>query len=136
LAGVKGNAMWFATLLPFLGSASRPQRARRGRGQLPRRKPAPRRLTLEPLEDRCLLSYGVLDLGGGTAYDLNNVGQVVGTMGVLNWQTGTKAGPSGRGINDAGQVAGGDALWDPSSGYTHLGYLPGDTSAWANDLNM
>jgi probable HAF family extracellular repeat protein len=94
---------------------------------------------VEPLEDRCVpSSYNVLDLGSGTAYDLNNVGQVVGTMGVLNWQTGTKAGPSGRGINDAGQVAGGSSqayLWDPAAGYTNLGYLPGDTQSQANDLN-
>src|SRR5437868_4352960 len=115
--------MWFANLLT-------PTRHRR-------RKPACRRLAVLPLEDRCLPSgFNVINLGGGTAYDLNNVGQVVGNMGVLNWQTGTTAGPAGMGINDAGQVAGGDALWDPSSGYTYLGYLPGDTQAQANDLNM
>src|SRR5205807_8610524 len=105
-----------------------------------RRKPARRRLAVLPLEDRCLPSgFNVINLGSGTAYDLNNVGQVVGNMGVLNWQTGTTTGPTGMGINDAGQVAGGDYLWTPSSAgwsKTNLGYLPGDTSAGANDLNM
>src|SRR5436190_1657390 len=94
-----------------------------------RRKPARGRLALLPLEDRCLPSgYNVINLGSGTAYDLNNVGQVVGNMGVLNWQTGQMTGPAGMGINDAGQVAGGDSLSSPNSaGWsgTNLGYLPG-----------
>src|SRR5438105_2164794 len=118
--------MWFAHLLT-------PTHHRR-------RKPARRRLAVLPLEDRCLPSgFNVINLGGGTAYDLNNVGQVVGNMGVLNWQTGTTSGPTGMGINDAGQVAGGDYLETPSSAgwsNTRLGYLSGDTAAGANDLNM
>src|SRR5438128_1820011 len=95
---------------------------------------------LEPLEDRCLpSSYATIDLGSGTAYDLNNFGQVVGTMGVLNWQTGTITGPAGSAINDAGHVAGGSSgafLWDPSTGFTNLGYLPGDNQSKGVDLNL
>jgi uncharacterized membrane protein len=98
------------------------------------------RLTLQRLDDRCLPSgVNVINLGAGSAYDLNNAGQVVGTMGVLNWQTGTTLEISGMGVNDAGQVAGGSTqafVWDPSTGSTYLGHLPGDTTSYANDLNM
>src|SRR6266404_1661253 len=126
--------MFFSALQKGLGNVMFSTSAGRPRTKA---RLKPHRPCLEALEDRCLpSSYNVINLGTGTAHDLNNVGQVVGTMGLLNWQTGAIAGPTGMGINDAGQVAGGDALWDPSSGYTHLGYLPGDTSAWANDLNM
>src|SRR5437773_9644181 len=48
--------MWLASLLPFVRSYFRCQRAQRGRRQPLRRRPAPYRLTLEPLEDRCLPS--------------------------------------------------------------------------------
>jgi probable HAF family extracellular repeat protein len=89
-----------------------------------------RTLTLEVLEDRCLLSYTVTDLGtlGGRsaeAYGLNGAGQVVGwadtTLPPLHqhaflWDGGgmTDLDPNGGGgrasqafgINDAGQVVG------------------------------
>src|SRR5207253_3141835 len=121
--------MWFANLL------TKP----RSHGQSLGRRAVRTRLTLKSLEDRSVPSYTVLDLGAFTGYDLNNVGQVVGNAGVFNLQSGTMTGPPGRGINDAGQLAGGTTgafLYDPSAGFTNLGYLPGDSQSYANDLNM
>jgi probable HAF family extracellular repeat protein len=107
-------------------------------------------LSLEPLEDRCLLSYAITDLGtfGGTysaAYAINNFGQVVGgaetdcqckvypfvwaggylhNLGALGSATSNWA----FGINDQGQVVGRSShafLWSRSSGLTDLG-IAGD----------
>src|SRR5438309_1849899 len=53
---MKGQAMWLTSLLKNLKTDSRRSRpARTGKRTL-RKRPAPRRLLLESLEDRCLLS--------------------------------------------------------------------------------
>jgi probable HAF family extracellular repeat protein len=65
-------------------TASAFRRTRPDRGRRPRRQQRPRFIPrLEPLEDRCLLSYSVTDLGtlGGTnslAFGINASGKVVG----------------------------------------------------------
>jgi probable HAF family extracellular repeat protein len=124
----------------------------------------PLRLAVERLEDRCLLSYMVTDLGtlGGMdsyAYGINNQGQVVGESRVAGdvrvhaflWQggvmtdLGTFGGPdsSAYGINDAGQVVGSADvvsnvyhafLWDSSLGLQDLGTL-GGTNSSASAIN-
>src|SRR5262249_9567228 len=117
-----------------------------------------RPLVLERLEDRCLLSYTITDLGtlGGTAsytYGLNNAGDVVG-YSYLTGSTGpyhaflyhsgtvtdlgTLGGATSRanGINDKGQIVGVSATaagvthaFRYSSGvFTDLGTLGGTTS--------
>src|SRR5262245_39593057 len=112
-----------------LGIARRPAAHRAAFRRQPVRGPGTRRLALEVLEDRCLLSYAITDLGtlGGPysfAYGINNAGQVAGysyfgerpeTHAFL-WQggfmtdLGTLDGGAGSsrayGINDAGQVVG------------------------------
>ena len=108
-----------------------------------------RRLSVEALEDRSLLSgYSITSLGSLTAYGLNNSGQVVGSNanGAIIWQNGatTHLGAgAAMAINDAGQVAGysGSAtqphafLWDQSHGFTNLGALGSDLLSQAADLN-
>jgi probable HAF family extracellular repeat protein len=92
----------------------------------PTRRPSSARLSLEALEDRCMPSYSVIDLGtlGGTishADDVNASGQVVGwsarSSGIEHaflWQNGimTDLGTldgsysTANGINDVGQIVG------------------------------
>jgi probable HAF family extracellular repeat protein len=72
-----------------------------------------RPLTLEVLEDRCLLSYTLTDLGtlGGTftvPFGLNDAGQVVGESRTANANNGTHP-----------------FLWDSSTGMQDLGTLGG-----------
>src|SRR5262245_60569378 len=109
------------------------------------------RLRLEALEDRCLPSYSVLDLGAFTAYGLNNTGQVVGSNGgAVLWRDGSLidlgagAASNALAVNDAGQVAGYGTLggsqrhafrWDASNGFTDLGTLPNRPYSQAADLN-
>jgi probable HAF family extracellular repeat protein len=91
-----------------------------------RRRPSSARLCLEALEDRCVPSFSVIDLGtlGGSdsqANDINASGQVVGRSFLANrdghaflWQNGvmTDLGTLGGtfsnalGINDSGQIVG------------------------------
>ena len=84
---------------------------------------APRALSIEQLERRCLLSaYTLIDLGGpfSNANDINEAGQVVGSASVggmphaVHWDDGvmtdlgTLGGPisSAGGLNDVGQIVG------------------------------
>jgi probable HAF family extracellular repeat protein len=62
---------------------------------------------LESLEERWLLSYQITDLGVGGAH----------------------------GINDSGQVVGGEGLWDPTNGWQDLGTLPGYDFSIAYGIN-
>jgi probable HAF family extracellular repeat protein len=128
---------------------NRPQRA-------PGRRPLARKPQIESLEERCLLSYTVTDLGtlGGpfaSPAAINNRGQVVGSTGgdttghAFLWQKGmmTDLGTLGSdssialGINNRGQAVGGSGT--PGGIQTHaflyshgvmtdLGTLGGDLS--------
>ena len=125
----------------------------------PTRRPSPARLSLEALEDRCVPSYSVIDLGtlGGTishADDINASGQVVGwsarSSGIEHaflWQNGimTDLGTLGgsystaNGINDVGQIVGSAGTAD---GTAHAFLLtPEDTDGngtpdrWFRDSN-
>ncbi len=110
------------------------------------------RLMCEPLEDRCLLSYTVTNLGQGYAYGLNNAGQVVGVSNgqAVLWQDGTPTSlgagypySRARAINDVGQVVGRGKvdntyeafLWDNVSGFRALGALPGHAYSEARAVN-
>src|SRR5437588_12506884 len=67
----KGTLMLFSCLLAYLKPRS-PRTRTELRNRAPRHRQARRRLWLEPLEDRCLLStYTIVDLGtlGGTRCD-------------------------------------------------------------------
>src|SRR5262249_22958906 len=126
---------------------SRPRRRRHG--QPPRRRPASCRPAVEPLEDRCLLSYSVFDLGGVTARAINNAGQVAGSMnnhaallsqdGVVD--LGTLGGTSSAAcaINNLGQVVGTAQdssggyqafFWDSTRGMQNLGVAGTYTAAY------
>ena len=119
---------------------TKPQPA--GRQRARRRDAGPQVLRIEVLEDRCLWSYSITDLGtlGGTqsfAYGINNRGWVSGTSAVeCNCTTrpflwagdalhdlGT--GAAGGGINDLGQVVGRSNghpfLWSRESGLLEFG---------------
>ncbi len=101
--------MWLTSLLKSDSQRSHPARMRN----------RPRRLTLEALEDRCLLSFAIADLGTFTPTDLNNAGVVLGQSSdratTVLWTSAGGAqnvgllGPAyatGSGINDAGVVVG------------------------------
>jgi probable HAF family extracellular repeat protein len=112
-------------------------------------RPSPRALRLEVLEDRCLLSYTITDLGPNflvnqNPHAINNLGQVLGLnsdLHVLMWDPATGIRDLGRGqglaINDAGQVLGwapigggtGPALWDSDGTVTPI---PVDPIALSN----
>jgi probable HAF family extracellular repeat protein len=108
--------MWLTNFFKSLTSPRRRSKCR---------LPSSTRLCLEPLEDRCLLSYSIIDLGtlGGavsTATDINASAQVVGYSATADgtraflWQNGVmiNLGTLGgtfseaRAINDTGQVVG------------------------------
>jgi probable HAF family extracellular repeat protein len=84
----------------------------------------PRRLRLEPLEERCLLSYSITDLGtlagnaASGALGINNAGQVVG-------ESGKYYGDGLPGDPDSMRHA---FLWDPINGIQDLGTLGGAIS--------
>jgi probable HAF family extracellular repeat protein len=131
-------------------------RTKRGRQEQP--------LALERLEDRCLLSYTITDLGtlGGMdsyAYGINNHGQVVGEARTADgvgvhaffWQDGvmtdlgTFGGPysAAYAINDASEVVGSADLtsnvdhafrWSSRRGLHDLGTL-GGTNSSASGIN-
>jgi probable HAF family extracellular repeat protein len=79
---------------------------------------------LESLEERCLLSYQVTDLGtlpGATdsfAHGINNAGQVVGDSGDIFASVPRHA-----------------FLWDATNGMQDLGTLPGDRVSQAQGIN-
>src|SRR5262245_7962039 len=76
--------MWFSSWLTALRIPSQPQRSRPRKRQLDRRSPQMRRLLLEGLEDRRLLTFlpavsyptGVDSLGAVATADFNNDGQL------------------------------------------------------------
>jgi probable HAF family extracellular repeat protein len=131
-----------------------------------RAKPLPfhtRLLYLEKLEERCLLSYAITDLGtlGGAsslARGLNTAGEVVGQAQTLSGAAhgflyndgaltdlGTLGGTNSdaRAINELGQVVGAADLADGTSHaflyndtmMSDLGTLPGNSSSSANAVN-
>jgi probable HAF family extracellular repeat protein len=103
---------------------------------------------LEPLEDRCLLSFTVVDLGGFSPVALNNASQIAGTLNnhAALWQNGvaldlgTLGGTSSNGydVNDAGQVVGKAQTssayqafqWAAASGMQDLGVTGNYTAAY------
>jgi probable HAF family extracellular repeat protein len=130
------------------------------RARVPRRPGSYRpRLLVERLEERCLLSYQITDLGTSFPNGINNSGQVVGglytsyTIHAFLWDVdngmqdlGTLGGiaSSANGVNNSGQVVGSSStpsgdphafLWDATNGMQDLGTLPGDYSSEANGIN-
>jgi len=97
-------------------------------------------------------SYKYIELGDGVAYDINDVGQVVGVAGNPTLWSGGNAislgtlgglGSVAYGINNAGQVVGFSAgpngfgravLWNGTTPIK-LGPLPGGTDSLASDIN-
>src|SRR5437016_2897905 len=81
--------MWFTSLsnlVPKLPFGNAPPRNFVARSRPLRRKPARCQPTLEPLEDRCVLSsYGIIDLGFDDGYRalyaVNNSGQIAAKSG-------------------------------------------------------
>jgi uncharacterized membrane protein len=115
------------------------------------------RLQLEPLEDRCLLSYSIVDLGSLTPTAVNAAAQVAGSLnhyGVMEpfpngrpalWQNGTTLNLGGPGVtggaaydlNDSGQVVGtaavpgyGAFFWDRAGGMSFGGLGLGASAAY------
>ena len=76
--------MWFSSWLTALRVPTQPQRSRRGKRTSPRRSPQTRRLVVEGLEDRRLLTFlpavsnptGVDSPGAVVTADFNNDGQL------------------------------------------------------------
>jgi probable HAF family extracellular repeat protein len=95
------------------------QRGGRRAGVRQRRRQQP---WLESLEERCLLSYQITDLGtfpgdnGSIAYGLNDSGQVVGDSSIDGFP-------------------GHAFLWDATNGMQDLGTLPGDRFSRALGIN-
>jgi probable HAF family extracellular repeat protein len=95
-----------------------------------RRSPKP--LNLEVLEDRCLLSYTIHDLGPNFfvnqhPHAINNLGRALGfnfDYHVLVWDPATGIRDLGQAtgiaINDAGQVLGAAQLWDSDGTVTPI----------------
>jgi probable HAF family extracellular repeat protein len=127
------------------------------------RQPRMQKPLLESLEERCLLSYQITNLGALASTDdsfangINNSGQVVGSSQddygfsqAFLWDAtnGMQGIPGGRvddasGINDNGQVVGDTFrfgpirafLWDAVHGIRDVGHLPGNTSSEAFGIN-
>src|SRR5947209_11095746 len=89
------------------------------------------RLQLEALEDRCVPSYTITDLGAMSPSAINTVGKIAGAANghAALWQNGalTDLGIAGQAndLNDAGQVVAGAYLWDSTSGSRGLGFSSG-----------
>ena len=142
--------MWFKNFFQSLSASS-------SRRRTTRRRPQRARLCFEAMEERCVLSYAVIDLGSLAdsntantwAYDINDSGQVVGwsypsgfSGSAFLWQNGimTAVGASvAYGINDVGQIVGYTSTGDG----TNHGFLltPEDTDGngapdrWFRDSN-
>jgi probable HAF family extracellular repeat protein len=118
-----------------------------------------RRLSVEGLEARCLLSYSIIDLGtlpghtDSSASGINNAGQDVGQSGdhaflysngvMTDLGTLTGQGPSAASaVNNAGQIVGWSTFGTTSHTFlygngvmTDLGVLPGWTISGASAIN-
>jgi len=113
--------MTFSLAKAFRGMMRRSATDRPGAPRV--RRSAVPRLLLECLEERCLLSYQVTDLGTlqsdnfNAALGINDNGQVVGVSYIYS-------GPSHA------------FVWDADNGMQDLGTLPGGRSSLAYGINI